>query len=44
MMLDSIAFKFPEIDQYISDFKDLARKAGYMVRNDETVSLFFRGL
>ena len=44
MMLDSIVFKFPEIDQYIADFEDLARKVGYMVGNDETVSLFLRGL
>jgi len=44
MMLDTIAFKFPEIDQYISEFEDLARKAGYTVGNNETVSLFLRGL
>jgi len=44
MMLDTITFKFPEIDQYIADFEDLARKAGYTVGNDETVSLFLRGL
>ena len=44
MMLDTITFKFPEIDQYIANFEDLARKAGYTVGNDETVSLFLRGL
>ena len=43
-MLDVITFKFPEIDQYISDFEDLARKAGYTVGNDEMVSFFLRGL
>ena len=44
MMLDTITFKFPEIDQYIADFEDLACKAGYTVGNDETISLFLRGL
>ena len=44
MMLDSIAFKFPKINQYIAGFEDLARKVGYIVGNNETVSLFLRGL
>ena len=44
MILNSITFKFPNIDQYIADFEDLARKAGYTVGNDKTVSLFLRGL
>ena len=43
-MLDTITFKFPEIDQYIANFENLACKAGYTVGNDETVSLFLRGL
>ena len=44
MMLNTITFKFLEIDQYIANFKNLARKAGYTVGNDETVSLFLRRL
>ena len=44
MMLNTITFKFPEIDQYIADFEDLAHKAGYTVGNNKTVSLFLRGL
>ena len=44
MMLDTIAFKFPEIDQYIANFENLAHKAGYTVGNDKMVSLFLRGL
>ena len=44
MMLNSIAFKFPKIYQYIADFEDLARKAGYTVGNNKTASLFLRGL
>jgi hypothetical protein len=35
---------FPEIDQYISKFKDLASLAGYTVGNKETINFFLRGL
>ena len=35
---------FPEIDQYISKFEDLASLAGYTVGNKETINFFLRGL
>jgi hypothetical protein len=35
---------FPEVDQYISKFEDLASLAGYTVRNEETINFFLRGL
>jgi hypothetical protein len=38
-----LKFKFPEINQYVSEFEDLASMAGYMVRNEETVNLFLKG-
>jgi len=41
--LDHLKFKFPDIDQYISDFEDLASMAGYTVGNEETVNLFLKG-
>ena len=41
--LDSLKFKFPNVDQYISDFEDLASMAGYTVGNEETVNLFLKG-
>jgi hypothetical protein len=37
-------FKFPFIDQYISDFEALVRKAGYMVGSRETMNYFLKGL
>jgi hypothetical protein len=36
--------RFPEIDQYISKFEDLASLAGYTVGNEETINFFLRGL
>jgi hypothetical protein len=36
--------KFPEIDMYITKFKELARQAGYMMGNPETVHTFIKGL
>jgi hypothetical protein len=41
--LDHLKFKFPEIDQYVSEFEDLASMAGYTVGNEETVNLFLKG-
>ena len=41
--LDHLKFKFPEIDQYVSEFEDLASMAGYTVGNNETVNLFLKG-
>jgi len=42
--LDRLQFKFPAIDQYISDFEMLARKAGYTIGSRELMTLFIRGL
>jgi len=36
--------KFPEIDQYIAKFEDLARLAGYTIGNEETINFFLKGL
>jgi hypothetical protein len=36
-------FKFPFIDQYISDFETLVRKAGYTVGSRETMNYFLKG-
>ncbi len=41
--LEKLWFKFPEIDQYIADFKDLANLSGYTVRNNKTINLFLKG-
>ncbi len=41
--LEKLRFKFPDIDQYITDFKDLANLSGYTVGNDETINLFLKG-
>jgi hypothetical protein len=42
--LEQLKMCFPEIDQYISKFKDLASLAGYTVGNEETINFFLRGL
>ena len=36
--------KFPKIDQYIAQFKELARQAGYVQGNPETTYFFLKGL
>ena len=36
--------KYPLIDEYISEFEELARKAGYSVDHNETPQLFYKGL
>jgi hypothetical protein len=36
--------RFPDVDQYISDFEDLVRQAGYTVGNEETIGFFLNGL
>ncbi len=41
--LERLRLKFPEINQYIADFKDLANLSGYTVGNDETINLFLKG-
>jgi hypothetical protein len=35
---------FPDIGQYIATFKELARQAGYIIENGETISFFLKGL
>jgi hypothetical protein len=35
---------FPDVNQYISDFEDLARQAGYTIGNKETIGFFLNGL
>jgi Retrotransposon gag protein len=42
--LDRCKMRFPDIDQYISDFKDLVQQAGYTVGNEETIGFFLNGL
>jgi hypothetical protein len=42
--LDCLTFKFPFIDQYISDFETLVRKAGYTVGSRESMNYFLKGL
>ena len=42
--LNSCHMKFPEIDQYIAKFEDLAHLAGYTVGNEETINFFLKGL
>ena len=41
--LEQLRFKFPDINQYITDFEDLANLSGYTVGNDETINLFLKG-
>jgi Retrotransposon gag protein len=42
--LDQCKMRFPDIDQYISNFEDLVHQAGYMVGNEETIGFFLNGL
>jgi hypothetical protein len=42
--LDQCKMRFPEIDQYIADFKELVRHAGYTIGSEETISFFLNGL
>jgi len=41
--LEQLRFKFPDINQYITDFEDLANLSGYTVGNDKTINLFLKG-
>jgi hypothetical protein len=36
--------RFPDIDQYIATFEELARQASYTIGNGETISFFLKGL
>ncbi len=42
--LDRLTFHFPNIDQYISNFKMLARKARYTIGSWELMNMFLKGL
>ena len=42
--LESLRMKAPEIDEYISKFKELCSKARYMTGNTEVTYLFLKGL
>jgi hypothetical protein len=42
--LKRLKMHFPEVDQCISKFEDLASLAGYTVGNEETINFFLRGL
>jgi hypothetical protein len=36
--------RFPDINQYILDFEELVRQAGYTIGNEETIGFFLNGL
>ena len=42
--LNAHKMSFPHVDPYASKFEDLCRLAGYMVGNEETISMFIDGL
>jgi Retrotransposon gag protein len=42
--LNKCKMRFPNIDQYISDLKDLVRQAGYTIGNEETIRFFLNSL
>jgi len=42
--LNHLSFHFPSIDQYISDFEMLARKARYTISSQELMNMFLKGL
>jgi Retrotransposon gag protein len=42
--LENLRMKFPHIDQYITEFEELARQAGYTTGNPETTHIFIKGL
>jgi hypothetical protein len=42
--LDKCKMRFPEIDQYIADFEELIRRAGYTIGSEESISFFLNGL
>jgi len=41
--LERLHFRFPDVNQYIADFKDLANLSGYTVGNDKTINPFLKG-
>jgi hypothetical protein len=42
--LDKCKMHFPNINQYIPDFKDLVQQASYTISNEETIGFFLNGL
>jgi Retrotransposon gag protein len=42
--LDRCKMRFPDVNQYISDFEDLVWQAGYTVGNEETIGFFLNRL
>ena len=42
--LETCKMCFPDIDQYIATFEELARQAGYIIGNGEMISFFLKGL
>jgi hypothetical protein len=44
LKLQTLHMKWPEIDQYILQFEQLAREAGYTIGNSETKQFFIQGL
>jgi Zinc knuckle len=44
LKLDWCKMCFPDVNQYISDFEDLVRQAGYTIGNKETIGFFLNRL
>jgi hypothetical protein len=42
--LETCKMCFPDINQYIATFKELARQGSYTIGNGETISFFLKGL
>jgi len=42
--LEGLCMCFPNVDQYIAEFKELAWQVGYIASNIETIHLFTKGL
>jgi hypothetical protein len=42
--LETCKMHFPDIDQYIATFEELARQASYTIGNGEMISFFLKGL
>jgi hypothetical protein len=44
MQLEGLRMHFPDINQYIAKFEELARQARYTAGNPETMHTFIKGL
>ena len=44
MELENLTMKIPYINEYISKFKELCRKSGYLTGNAKVTYMFLRGL